>query len=148
MPDTTWLAIAAEADMYKDKRWDKKKLDRLANLVRLVSQGVRVEDREILDAVDAFAPNDQEVLKDPNDYAAAIELGNQVIAESPYPYQLGSVYLKDYKGNEMFRRGGFYAEKSQAGTPVLSKPDEDLLKFRTPLENEKGKLTDARKEGS
>jgi len=90
---------------------------------------------EIRSAIEAFNEKG-----DDNDYADAIELGNQIIAESPYPYQIGSVYLKGYDGGEGFRIGGLYASQNQQN-PIVSKPDEDCLKFRTPLEGKKGKLT-------
>jgi len=135
MTDATWPDIKDLVQSYQGKSWDSKKLDHLADIIRLVSAGFPVDEKEVSDAIYAFAPNDG----DKHPYADAIELGNQIIAESPYPYQVGSVYLKDYNDEEGFRRGGFYSDNDQRN-PITSTPDENCLKFRTPVEKSRGEL--------
>jgi len=133
-PELSWGVINTQGN-YRGKPWNPDKLNKLAELIRVIAGGTDVKESEIFTAIEQFNRADGDL----NDYADAIELGNQIVAESPYPYQLGSIFLKDYDGKEGFRRGGFYATANQE-RPIDSKPDEKLLKFRTPRAGEKGLL--------
>ncbi len=141
-PDVS-AEIEADQESNKPYKWDSQALDKLAEFVRLQSKGAAWDGDAIRTIITDLAGASN---ADGFDYASAIELGNQIIAESPYSYKLGSVYLKDYQGNEAFRVGGYYAEHSIGkGDPITQKPEKDCVKFRTPKSGQKGDVADIEK---
>jgi len=122
----------SEDEREEREKWNSDALSRLAKFIRLQAQDALWDEGEIREIIG--------LLKSQTfDYADAIELGNQVLSESPYPYELGSVYVDTYDGGSPFRKGGKYADKDQKEDgPIKGRPSEDCLKFQTPVPLQEG----------